>query len=411
MPCFKKVGSANLPAKQKDEESIADVAESAVNSLTEQEKKKKNDKKNRPMKKKKNKENKKEAPTKKPRNDVVESSSSERETEYDDSSSSESSGEDGETFERVFEDVTPEQNETFMKNLVEFGLPKQLPRLGLTDSLPPSSANTVPNLLQAEDGGSQPPAIHSDGGSQPLDAGGAKPPVKIYAKLLAEARSLDNGEGGELSGEPAEGFVRFMAGILPKGYHLDLGCATGVYLVLIKELRPDLEIAGVEKLRSRCNMAIQLHALAGFKTQISEHDILKLDSISEMITSVFMHDTVWTHDVVEASTKLVLENASLEMVVTVQKRPQLITEGSFVVVQTFGFTLRSGNTHKTALVYKRTRSTNVQQLRDRVVEVTHSSFARDRESYRGDTEAHKKQDMEVRYPFVQYYVTTPNTVK
>ena len=124
-----------------------------------------------------------------------------------------------------------------------------------------------------------------------------------------------------------------------------------------------------------------------------------------------MHDTDWTHDVVEASTKLVIENASLEMVVTVQERPQLITEGSFVVVQTFGFTLRSGNTHKTALVYKRTRSTNVQQLRDRVVEVTHSSFARDRESYRGDTEAHKKQDMEVRYPFVQYYVTTPNTVK
>ena len=181
--------------------------------------------------------------------------------------------------------------------------------------------------------------------------------------------------------------------------------------MLIKELRPDLEIAGVEKLRSRCNMAIQLHALAGFKTQISEHDILKLDSISEMITSVFMHDTVWTHDVVEASTKLVLENASLEMVVTVQERPQLITEGSFVVVQTFGFTLRSGNTHKTALVYKRTRSTNVQQLRDRVVEVTHSSFARDRESYRGDTDARKRQDMEVRYPFVQYYVTTPNTVK
>jgi hypothetical protein len=389
LPCFKKVGSANLPAKQKDEEPIADVAESAVKSLPKEEKKKKKDKKKSPMKKpiidvaesavksltkeeKKNKKNKKKSPTEKPRNASAESSSSDeqdRETEYDCSSSGSSSS-DYEVFDKVFdvfEEDTSQQNETFMKNLEEVRLSKQLPRLGLTDSLSPSSANTEPNSLQAEDGGSQPPAMHSDGGSQPLDDGGSKPPAKIYAKLLSEARSLDNGEGGELSGEPAEGFVHFMASILPKGYHLDLGCATGVYLVLIKELRPDLEIAGVEKLRTRCNMAMQLHALAGFKTQISQHDILKLDSISEMITSVFMHDTVWTHDVVEASTKLVLENASLEMVVTVQERPKLITEGSFVVDQTFDFTLRGGNTHKTALVYKRTRSTNVHQVRSRVL--------------------------------------------
>jgi hypothetical protein len=276
----------------------------------------------------------------------------------------------------------------------------------------PSSANTEPNSSQAKvvDGGSQPAAIHSDGASQPPVGGGSKPPARNYAKLLAEASRLDSGEGGELSGEPGEGFVIFMARILPKGYHLDLGCATGVYLVLIKELRPDLELAGVEIQRTRCNMAIKLHELAGFNTQISEHDILELDSISEMITSVFMHDTVWTPDVVEASTKLVLANASLEMVVTVQERPKLITEGSFVVDQTYDFTLRGGKKHATALVYKRTRSTNVKQLRDRVVEVTHSSFTRDCESYLGDTEDQKKMDMEVRYPFVQYYATTPNTV-
>jgi predicted O-methyltransferase YrrM len=255
-----------------------------------------------------------------------------------------------------------------------------------------SSANGGPNSLSAQD----------------VDS--SQSPTRKYAKVLSEARLLDSGVGGELSGEPSEGFVNFMARILPKGYHMDLGCATGVYLVLIKEKRPDLEIAGIEIQRVRCNMARNLHAQAGFKTQISECDILKLEHISEMMTSVFMHDTVWTIDVLEASTKLVLENSSLEIVVTVRERPRLITEGSFVVDQTFEFTLRGGKKHAKALVYKRTRSTNVHQVRKRVVDVTRSSFASDRESYLGDSEVRQKQDMQVRYPFVQYYVTTPNTV-
>ena len=283
----------------------------------------------------------------------------------------------------------------------------------VTGSLSSSSASIKP------DGGSQFSSIN--GGSQPLllepnvsflpsaaktgsrqGEGGSQPPARKFTELLREARNLDSGAGGELSGEPGEGFVNKMAEILPKGYHLDLGCATGVYLVLIKEKRPDLELAGVEIQRIRCNMAEQLHALAGFKTQIRLADILDLDCISETISSVFMHDTVWTQDVVDASTKLVLENASLEMVVTVQERPRLITEGSFAVDQTFDFTLHGGKRHSKALVYKRTRSTNVHQVRKRVTDVTRSFFARDIESYRGGTEAQQKADMEVRYPFVQY---------
>jgi hypothetical protein len=221
--------------------------------------------------------------------------------------------------------------------------------------------------------------------------------------LLREARNLDNGEGGELSGEPGEGFVNFIAGILPKGYHMDLGCATGVYLALLKEKRPDLDLVGVEKQRSRCNMAKQLHRLAEFKTEISEGDILTLTHISDVITSMFMHDTVWTEDVVLASTKLVLKNSSLEMVVCVQERPRLITEGSFVLSQTFLFTLRGRKKTATALVYTRTRSTNVRQVRNRVDEVTRSHFERDSASYLGETEDQKRADMEVRYPFVQYH--------
>ena len=305
-----------------------------------------------------------------------------------DSSDSDSETERGEEYPDVFE-VVDEQNKNFMKdqgNMDSQALfaPPQQPVQG--SGLDGSLSSSLPKVESSQ------------------------PAPRKYADLLREARNLDNGEGGELSGEPGEGFVNFIAGILPKGYHMDLGCATGVYLVLLKEKRSDLELAGIEIQRVRCNMARNLHAQAGFKTQISECDILKLEHISEMMTSVFMHDTVWTKDVLEASTKLVLENSSLEIVVTVRERPRLITEGSFVVDKTFEFTLRGQRKHSKALVYKRTRSTNVHQVRKRVVDVTRSSFASDRESYLGDSEVRQNQDMMVRYPFVQYYVTTPNTV-
>ena len=224
----------------------------------------------------------------------------------------------------------------------------------------------------------------------------------------SSARELDSGTGGELSGEPGEGFVHFMAKKLPKGMHLDLGCATGVYLVLIKKLRPDLEICGVEKQRTRYNMAKHLHVQAGSNAQLSEADILELTHIAEQVTSMFMHDTVWTPDVVNASTKLILENSSLEMVVCVQARPRLITEGSFRVSETFEFALRGNKTHRTALVYTRTRSTNVLQLRSRVVEVTRSRFESTHDFYTGDTMEEKRADMDVRYLFVQCYVNTSN---
>jgi hypothetical protein len=314
---------------------------------------------------------------KKPKNDEVHSSP-------EDDSESDS------TYEGFGDDVDPTdplalmKNDSFMKHTVNM------------DSQG-SPAKPDPLSHSSTDGDSKSPKNQGDHGPKPYD------------KLLTAARQLDSGAGGELSGEPGERFVRFMAKMLPKGMHLDLGCATGVYLVLIKELRPDLEICGVEKQRIRLNMAKELHTQAGFNTQLSEADILELTHIAEQVTSMFMHDTVWTPDVVDASTKLVLENSSLEMVVCVQARPRLTTEGSFRVSATFDFTLRGNKTHRTALVYIRTRSTNHLQVRDRCVDVTRSNFTRDSESYLGNTETEKQADMEVRHPLVQHYVTTGPT--
>ena len=122
-----------------------------------------------------------------------------------------------------------------------------------------------------------------------------------------------------------------------------------------------------------------------------------MEEISDTVTSVWMHDTVWTEDVVRKSTELILRNSSIVTVVCVKQRPELTSQGVFKVDAEFQFTLRGGTNQRTAWVYVRAQLESVKSARKRVVEITRAHFKKDIDSYTGDTEAEKMEDMEVRY--------------
>ena len=224
---------------------------------------------------------------------------------------------------------------------------------------------------------------------------------KALTALVTENRNLDSSNGGELSGEASQAFVDFMVVRLPKGSHMDMGCSSGLYLYFLSIKRPELTLVGVDINRNRINMANVLFEKAGFGIATEEIDILKMTEIPKTVTSMFMHDTVWTENVLDASTQLILDNSSLEMVVCVKPRPRLEAEGSFKITERYQFTLRSGKKAATALVYERTRSTNVQQLREKVVEVAKSCFDRDSEFYTGASIVEKRASMEVQTLYLE----------
>ena len=214
--------------------------------------------------------------------------------------------------------------------------------------------------------------------------------------MLTEARNTE-ADGGELSGEPSKGLLDFMARILPKGIHMDLGCGAGIYLFELSKRRRDLTLAGIEIRLNRHNIGTQLHQTAQTGATLCHGDIKEMEEIPDTITSVWMHDTVWTEDVVVKSTALILRNASIVTVVCVKPRPELTSQGVFKLQEQFQFSLRGGQSQRTASVYVRIQLENVQAARMRVVEITRAHFEKDAHSYRGNTTDAKKKDMEVRY--------------
>jgi hypothetical protein len=248
------------------------------------------------------------------------------------------------------------------------------------------------------DGGEMPVEASKDGeGSAPRSGENEKKRQKqILNGMVAEARNTE-ADGGELSGEPSKGLLDFMARILPKGTHMDLGCGPGIYLYEIWKRRPELTLAGIEIRLNRHNIGTRLHQHAQTGATLSNGDIKAMQEIPNTITSVWMHDTVWTDDVVVKTTDLILRNASIVTVVCVKPRPELTSQGVFKLQESFQFTLRGGGNQRTASVYVRAKLESVQSARERVVEITRAHFEKDAHSYKGNTEDAKKKDMEVRY--------------
>jgi SAM-dependent methyltransferase len=213
--------------------------------------------------------------------------------------------------------------------------------------------------------------------------------------MIREARNTE-ASGGQFSGEPTKAFMDHMSKLIPPGIHFDLGCGSGIYLFEIWKRRKDIKLCGIEISKNRFNVANQIHKNAGSEVLIELGDICRMGPIPSTVTSLWMHDTVWTEDVIAASTKLVLENASIVTVVCVKSRPELISRGPFKLSETFQFCLRGQQTQRTALVYIRTQLQDVGAARDRVVQVTRAHFKEDIQSYKGETESDKKKDMEVR---------------
>ena len=263
------------------------------------------------------------------------------------------------------------------------------------------SCVTLKKPLQKEDspnGGEMSGEPSKDGD----DGEGSAPPEekkrqkKTLGAMVSEARNTEP-DGGQLSGEPSKGFMDFMARILPKGIHMDLGSGAGIYLFELSKRRRDLTLAGIEIRLNRHNIGTQLHQHAQTGATLSNGDIKEMEEIPDTITSVWMHDTVWTEDVVVKSTDLILQNASIVTVVCVKARPELTSQGVFQFQEEFQFTLRGGGNQRTALVYVRAKLESVQSARTRVVEITRAHFKEDSASYLGDTEDQKKKDMQVRY--------------
>jgi hypothetical protein len=271
------------------------------------------------------------------------------------------------------------------------GLPVLMPGAQNPNSSKDSKSKT--HKSDSTSGGSEP---GSERGKDPSKLDEKEQEDKGLTALVAEARKLDSANGGEMSGEASQAFVDFMAARLPKGSHFDMGCSTGLYLYNLSIARADLTLCGIDINRTRINLAKALFDKATLGIATQEIDILKMTEVPETVTSMFMHDTVWTDDVLEASTRLILENSSLEMVVCVKPRPKLEAEGSFKITERYQFSLRGGKKTTMASVYERTRSTNVQQVRMKVVEVARSCFDRDSEFYAGTTAAEKRANMEVR---------------
>ena len=220
--------------------------------------------------------------------------------------------------------------------------------------------------------------------------------AKDTAATLKMARRLDSGDGeGGLSGEPAQPFVTKLVEILLNGEtFLDLGCGSGCFLYELARLRKDLILWGIEVNEVRLKLAKTVHM--HLPTTLERRDILEMEDLPKEVQGIFMHDTVWTPDVVAHSTWLVLNHRALRTVVCVKPRSELVQSGQYVVSQKFAFDLRGGGAQKTATVYVRLSTLDVHGLRALVSSHTETKFSLDREFYVGETEAEKRKDMEVR---------------
>ena len=178
---------------------------------------------------------------------------------------------------------------------------------------------------------------------------------------------------------------------------MDLGCGAGIYLYEIWKRRSELTLAGIEIGLNRHNIGTKLHQQAKTGATLSRGDIKEMEELPETITSVWMHDTVWTKDVVAKSTDLILRNASIVTVVCVKPRPELTSQGVFQIQEEFSFSLRGGGNQRKALVYVRAKLESVDSARKRVVEITRAHFQEDLDFYEGETNDEKEKDMEVRY--------------
>jgi hypothetical protein len=207
---------------------------------------------------------------------------------------------------------------------------------------------------------------------------------------------LDSGSGeGGISGEPSQAFVEFVARVLPQDDSLhDVGCSTGCFLHEVGTKRPDLVLSGVESDLTRVNMAVYLHK--DLPTKIWQDDILSMEKLDAGVTSVFMHDTAWTDNVVAKSTLLMLTSPSLRIIICVRPRPELEASGKFAATEHFVFSLRGGNVTRTATVFKAITALTIPQLRVMVAAHTENNFSNDRDFYVGETESEKRSDMEVR---------------
>lgn len=213
---------------------------------------------------------------------------------------------------------------------------------------------------------------------------------------MSLARNLDTGQGSEsVAGEPSQAFVDKVAVMLPHGeVFMDMGSCTGCFLGELGKKRPDLTLHGVEADEVRFKMAQTLHM--NLPTKLVHQDILHMASIDPAITTVFAHDTAWTHNVVAASTLLVLSSPTLQTFICVKPRPELVESGQFIVLRLIPFTLRGGNTTRVASVYTATTVLTVARLRTMIGDNARGTFQRDFHFYLGTTEKEKRKDLEVR---------------
>jgi hypothetical protein len=234
----------------------------------------------------------------------------------------------------------------------------------------------------------------------PNKQSGPQPTIWESKKLQAAvSRSLDSGGGGDsLSGEPTEAAVKKLAGYLPAGTCLDLGCGSGGFLLtcaeITKEEKINLKFSGIESSVIRYNLAVQL--LEGLNMKLDNVDILSLDQLDNSITSVFMNDSAWTKEVVLKSTELALKARNVRLVVCARLRPKLLEEG-YEIVDKFPLPLRGGNTKRNFVVYRARNDIRMDasMIRTKVCESIRVNFLKDASSYVGGTPAKQRISMEV----------------